>query len=333
MTTAKTSNDVSLVMGTTTTTTTTTTFHLNNLAGQFALLTSTGIVNNRDIGGWNKYYRLLVNINSVLAIMSRLTDYSKFDRIIDTDDEDDENGERSNGCSNDQACTTPASSIPPSSTHPTCETEAAAIASGMTQKHPTIPNRYIFTHTGQKVYEWEQSLEEVILYIDAPPHLLSHMQQHGGAANYILVDISPTKLRVGLVGADRYFIDEMTFDKVKIKESSWYIDDDDGDGVITIILAKCYRGQTWEGVLRGHDNNGTIDADGGVNNNGTTTNEFGGKTLHHETINPYVKQEMQRTMMLERFQEENPGFDFRDATFNGEVPDPRSFMGGVGYNH
>jgi hypothetical protein len=42
---------------------------------------------------------------------------------------------------------------------------------------------------------------------------------------------------------------------------------------------------------------------------------------------------MQRTMMLERFQEENPGFDFRDATFNGQVPDPRTFMGGVGYNH
>jgi hypothetical protein len=37
--------------------------------------------------------------------------------------------------------------------------------------------------------------------------------------------------------------------------------------------------------------------------------------------------------MLERFQEENPGFDFRDATFNGEVPNPRTFMGGVGYGH
>jgi len=265
--------------------------------------------------------------------MSRLTDYSKFDRIVDTDDEDDEHGERR---INDevQASTTPASSIPPSSAHPTRETEATAMASGMTRKHPTIPNRYIFSHTGQKVYEWEQSLEEVILYIDAPPHLLSQMQNGGGggaAAKYILVDISPTRLRVGLVGSDRYFIDEMTFDKVKIKESSWYIDDD-GDGVITIILAKCYRGQTWEGVLRGHDNRGTIDAAAGVNSGTTTIESSGGKVLH-ETINPYVKQEMQRTMMLERFQEENPGFDFRDATFNGEVPDPRSFMGGVGYNH
>lgn len=270
--------------------------------------------------------------------MSRLTDYSKFDRIVDTDDDDDEHDEISSNDDSELASTTPASSILSSSTHMTTdsdETEAkkTARAGGLTQKHPAIPNRYIFSHTGQKVYEWEQSLEEVILYIDAPPHLLSQMQNGGGgAAKYILVDISPTRLRVGLVGSDRYFIDEMTFDKVKIKESSWYIDDDDGDGVITIILAKCYRGQTWEGVLRGHDNRGTIDAAAGVNSGTTTIESSGGKTLH-ETINPYVKQEMQRTMMLERFQEENPGFDFRDATFNGEVPDPRSFMGGVGYNH
>ncbi|CAN0027242.1 unnamed protein product [Heterosigma akashiwo] len=36
-------------------------------------------------------------------------------------------------------------------------------------------------------------------------------------------------------------------------------------------------------------------------------------------------------MMLERFQEENPGFDFSGAEFNGMVPDPREFMGGVKY--
>jgi len=33
--------------------------------------------------------------------------------------------------------------------------------------------------------------------------------------------------------------------------------------------------------------------------------------------------------MLERFQEENPGFHFRDASFIVEVPNPRTFMGGV----
>jgi hypothetical protein len=142
----------------------------------------------------------------------------------------------------------------------------------------------------------------VTLYIDAPPLPAQ------SPASYIIVNIKADRLQVGLKGNDRFFIDEKTFDKVKEKESSWYLD----DGVITIILAKAFRGQTWEGVLNGHTQN----------SQGVT-----------ESVDPFVKQEMQRTMMLERFQEENPGFDFRDASFNGEVPDPRTFMGGVGYNH
>jgi hypothetical protein len=36
--------------------------------------------------------------------------------------------------------------------------------------------------------------------------------------------------------------------------------------------------------------------------------------------------------MLERFTEENPGFDFSNAEFNGNVPDARNFMGGVKYS-
>eukprot|EP00966_Prymnesium_polylepis_P226758 5246411-Prymnesium_polylepis.1 len=28
---------------------------------------------------------------------------------------------------------------------------------------------------------------------------------------------------------------------------------------------------------------------------------------------------------------QNPGMDFSGATFNGAVPDPKTFMGGVGY--
>lgn len=36
--------------------------------------------------------------------------------------------------------------------------------------------------------------------------------------------------------------------------------------------------------------------------------------------------------MLERFQEEHPGFDFSDADFNGKVPEAREFMGGIKYN-
>ena len=48
-------------------------------------------------------------------------------------------------------------------------------------------------------------------------------------------------------------------------------------------------------------------------------------------VDPFTQSEVQKSLMLERFQEENPGFDFSGATFNGQVPDPKTFMGGVGY--
>ncbi|KAL7512276.1 hypothetical protein ACHAXN_009254 [Cyclotella atomus] len=222
-------------------------------------------------------------------LMSKPIDYSKFDNI-DSGDESDHAADLS----------------------PAPATAAAAtvsqVARGTTKKHPTIPDRYIFSHNNQPIYEWEQSLEEVTIYITAPP-LPSH-----SPASYIIINIDANHLQVGLKGHDRFFIDENTFDKVKTKESSWYLD----DGIITIILVKAFRGQTWEGVLNG--------ANAKANNNESNT-------VIQESVDPFVKQEMQRTMMLERFQEENPGFDFRDATFNGEVPNPRTFMGGVGYNH
>ena len=234
--------------------------------------------------------------------MSKLSDYSKFDHLDDVSDDE-----------TDQAL---ASAAVSTSAAPAVATAAAASISpstkGRTKKHPTEQNRYIFEFAGQKVYEWEQSLEEVTIYIDAPSNL-----PKTNAAQYIDVNILPNRLQVGLKGFDRYFIDERTFDKVKVKESSWYLD----DGVITIVLAKCFRGQTWEGVLCGHHD---------AANDETTSDQSKSGGVVNESIDPHTKQEMQRTMMLERFQEENPGFDFRDATFNGEVPDPRTFMGGVG---
>jgi len=35
---------------------------------------------------------------------------------------------------------------------------------------------------------------------------------------------------------------------------------------------------------------------------------------------------MRKKILLERFQEENPSFDFSQAEINGNVPDARTFM-------
>ena len=75
------------------------------------------------------------------------------------------------------------------------------------------------------------------------------------------------------------------------------------DGEIHVVLAKGSKGVAWPGVFDGHTK-----------------------------VDPFTQSEIQKGLMLERFQSENSGFDFSGATFNGQVPDPKTFMGGVGYN-
>ena len=45
-------------------------------------------------------------------------------------------------------------------------------------------------------------------------------------------------------------------------------------------------------------------------------------------MNPLEQEDLKKKLLLERFQEENPGFDFSGAQFNGQVPEARTFMGG-----
>lgn len=166
-------------------------------------------------------------------------------------------------------------------------------------------NRYIFEFNGTKIYEWEQSLEDVTMYVNAPPGKQK--------ASEFDIKIEASKLRVGLKGHDRYFIDEKTFDKVDTSESSWYID----EGIIHIILVKVSRGAVWDAPLQGRHGTKTAKIED-ANNAGM--------------VDPVMKEKMTQSLMLERFGEENPGFDFRDAEFNGQVPDPRTFMGGIKYD-
>ncbi len=81
-------------------------------------------------------------------------------------------------------------------------------------------------------------------------------------------------------------------------ESLWTLED---DGTLVITLTKAHKAETWPCVFKGH---GQLDA--------------------------AAEAEAHRRILLERFQEENPGFDFSQAEVNGAVPDPRTFMGGPG---
>ena len=74
------------------------------------------------------------------------------------------------------------------------------------------------------------------------------------------------------------------------------------DDELHIQLAKMKKGETWMEALKGH-----------------------------QTLDPMMQEEVRKNILLERFQQENPGFDFSGATMNGRVPDAREFLGGVKY--
>ena len=241
--------------------------------------------------------------------MSEPIDYSKFDNIGNSSDSEDDLGagekslnrpiEIQNQNQNQLSSSTSQSSQ--SQMPPTSSMKIPSSAS-KTKRDPSN-GRYIFEYNNHKIYEWEQTLEEVEMYIETPTDPNSSFK-----ASDFEIRISAQRLQVGMRGRDRLFLDESTFGKVDTKESSWYLDKDDSDHdgktIIHIILIKAYRGQVWDSALVG---------------------KAGG------SVDPLTQEAIRKDMMRERFQEENPGFDFRNAEFNGEAPDPREFMGGVKY--
>jgi hypothetical protein len=68
------------------------------------------------------------------------------------------------------------------------------------------------------------------------------------------------------------------------------------DGVLHIELDKAEEASTWPSAIAGHQ------------------------------IDVAKQQADQKRLMLERFQQEHPGFDFSGAQFTGDIPDPRTFM-------
>jgi len=221
--------------------------------------------------------------------MSKPIDYSKFDHIDENESDDQE--ERGLPVNSQFTAASPSAGGLPTPHH-----QPGKAAGSSLVKDP-ITGRFIFQYNGKEVYQFEQTLEEVILYIKAPPHVTR--------GNQITVIIQASHLKVGLAGAsssNQWFLDEPTFNKVDVSESTWSLED---DGVITIYLIKAHRGMLWDAALQGV------------------------RAVH---LNPLAKEDVKKSLLLERFQEENPGFDFRDAEFNGGIPDARTFMGGVNYS-
>ncbi|CAH9121048.1 unnamed protein product [Cuscuta epithymum] len=158
-------------------------------------------------------------------------------------------------------------------------------ASGMADKLAP-EKRHSFTHNDQKVFEWDQTLEELNIYINLPENVPKKL---------FYCTIKSKHLEVGIKGNPPYLSHDLS-NHVKTDCSFWTLEDD----IMHVTLQKRDKGQTWPSPIMGQ---GQLD--------------------------PYATDIEQKRLMLQRFQEENPGFDFSQAQFSGNCPDPKTFMGGI----
>lgn len=89
------------------------------------------------------------------------------------------------------------------------------------------------------IYEWEQSLEEVNIFITPPPGL---------TANLIECDITANHITLGLRGSKDKFLNHDLSSPVVVAESYWMLD----GGELNINLQKMKKGLTWPSVFVGH---------------------------------------------------------------------------------
>ena len=108
--------------------------------------------------------------------------------------------------------------------------------------------RLAFVHQGETVYEWEQSLDEVRVFVRPPAGL---------RARDIECSIKSTRVRLGVKG-NKPFLDGELFSVAEEAASTWSLD---GDGVLEISLAKARKAETWESVFKGHGALSPLDRD------------------------------------------------------------------------
>lgn len=147
--------------------------------------------------------------------------------------------------------------------------------------------RHKYINNGVVIYEWEQSLDEINIFINLESKTVNK--------NDLDIDIQSKRIKIGLKGKKSFMEGEL-FAVINKESSYWFIE----DNILHILLTKANKGEIWNKVFKDHKN-----------------------------LSPIDEENAKKQILLERFQLENPGFDFSSASFNGEVPDPRTFMGGI----
>jgi hypothetical protein len=307
--------------------------------------------------------------------MSKLSDYSKFDHLNDNDSDAEEEEDRQHvsmlsqqhqqlqqahrptaspqsssptsqtttGKSQSQSTNPSTVSSPPSATTTSSNATITAVPTvgGPSLRKDESTGRFVFEYNGQPIYSWEQTIDDVTIYVQPPPFILE--------ARQIKCQISANRLKLGLHdSSNEWFLNEDTFGTVDVSESTWSLEDDDTatatagstsmlkdlppppKKVITIYLTKAQRALVWESALKGNPQAASLLTGTSAATTATATATATGAAPVR--LDPMAIEQEKKKLLLERFQEEHRGMDFRDADFNGSVPDARTFMGGVSYS-
>ena len=115
--------------------------------------------------------------------------------------------------------------------------------------------RQQFKHGDRVVYEWDQNLDDVNIYIDPPPvfkpatrRQIQAQLQPGQTLPELSITIETNKLTVGIKG-NPPFLQEQLGGMVKPSESFWMIEDDE----LHIQLCKMRKAETWACACKGHE--------------------------------------------------------------------------------
>lgn len=102
-----------------------------------------------------------------------------------------------------------------------------------------------FEHEGRLVYEWEQDIEQVEMWVTPPS---------GVTAKMIACAITSNHFSLGIKG-NPPFIDEDLHATVVVDESMWMME----DGVLHVIFQKMSLAETWPSLLKGHANLNSVE--------------------------------------------------------------------------
>uniref|UniRef100_A0A0E0C5T2 CS domain-containing protein n=1 Tax=Oryza meridionalis TaxID=40149 RepID=A0A0E0C5T2_9ORYZ len=151
--------------------------------------------------------------------------------------------------------------------------------------------RHAFVHNGQKVFEWDQTLEEVNMYIELPK---------GVPTKLFHCTIQATHVEVGIRGNPPYLNHDLTL-PVKTDSSFW---------TIVLLSAEAISPKNCQSSLVNSFMNGLL-------------------VLRMVKCTSHCKKERRGKHGHLQYKAKNPGFDFSQAQFTGTCPDPRTFMGGI----